>query len=333
MKKINVGIIGAGLAGGAHAAAYSKIDNVRLLGVVDPDEKKGKAFADRWGAEYFAGLKGLLDSEISAVSICTPHNIHDVGVVSAAEAGKHILLEKPIAVTVEKAERAVQTCRENNVKLMIGMTHHFYPEILEARRLMNEGAIGQVYMAQDRMVFPPQGFLPWVFQPEICGGGVWMENGIHGINRLRWFLGSEVAEVTAHVGAFVVQADGEDNGMAILRFQNGTFATMVQVVSPGGNITCDLELHGSEGTIKVETWKGMTLTTGGKTYTRRFRPQMINLWEGITEGIEAEVRDFVRCIEEDTEPAVTGQDGLEDLRVIMAVYESSAKGRKVLLKR
>ena len=87
------------------------------------------------------------------------------------------------------------------------------------------------------------------------------------------------------------------------------------------------------GTIEVETWKGLTLTTGSRSCAWRFGPKMINLWDGIAAGIETEVREFIRCLAQDTEPPVTGEDGLEDLRVIMAIYESSETGQKVLLNR
>ena len=330
MGSIGVGIVGAGMAGTAHAKAYKKMDGVRILGVCDIDQNKGKDLARQFDTRYFLSLEELLGGAVNAVSICTPHAMHHEGAVACARAGKHILLEKPMAVALNQAEEIVRICHEKKVRLMMGMTHRFYPELIEARRLVAEGAIGKVFMALDKMAFSTRDFLGWVFDREVAGGGVFLENAIHGIDRLRWIIGSEVAEVTAHVGMFAMEADTEDNGMALIKFKNGVFATMIQNVNPGNALECDLELYGSKGTIKVRTWKGLSLTNESETYTRTFWPPMINLWDGITPGIEDEVREFVRCLREDREPPITGLDGLEDLKVIMAIYESSEKGEKVV---
>lgn len=327
---IRAGIVGAGMAGFAHAAGYMASKQAAVAAVFDPNRTKAEELAAEHGAEVSASLDELL-AKVDAVSICSPHRAHENDALAAVAAGKAVLMEKPLAVTIEGAERIRQSVRAQGTPFMMGMTHRYYPEIVEAKRLVEDGAIGDLHMAVDRMVFATDGFLPWVFKRSVSGGGVFLENGVHGVDRLRWFAGAEISEVTARVGTFAMDVDTEDNGMALLKFENGFVASLIQSVIPGDHLTCDLELYGSKGLIKVETWRGLELNNGQTHERRQVRSSMINLWDGITEGILSEVAAFVECLRCNQPPTITVDDGCADLQVIDAIYRSSESGAAVRL--
>ena len=331
MKTVCVGIIGTGMAGESHVKGYLAA-GATVSVVYDPNPKNAKRLAEMTGARCAESLVDIVNADISAVSVCSPHPAHEEAAVLASNAGKHILMEKPLAVSVKSAQRIASAVKKNKVLFMMGMTHHWYPELLEARRLQKDGQIGNVYMALDKMVFSTKGFLPWVFEKSKSGGGVFLENGIHAVDRLCWFFDDRVAEVTASVGGYTMKTDTEDNGIAFLRFTRGGIAAIVQSVSPGDHLDCDLELFGTKGTIKINTWKGYSLSNSETSLTRQCRSSMINLWDGITEGIITEVADFIDCIKKNKTPSVSIDDGVHALSVVMAIYTASKTGKTVKIK-
>ncbi|HLZ07868.1 MAG TPA: Gfo/Idh/MocA family oxidoreductase [Chloroflexota bacterium] len=326
---IGVGIVGAGGIGVVHAESYGRLEGVKIVGIADVDAGRGQKLADQVGARYYATVSALVaNADVQAVSICLPHALHAEATIAAAAAGKHVLCEKPIATTLDDADRMIRACRDAGVKLMIGQTHRFRPEHLEARRLLDEGTIGQVLFVNDLIWWAREGdeSLQWRGEIAMNGGGIFMDNGVHAADRLRWWLRSEVTSVTARIGRGRGLIEGEENGTALLGFANGATAVLQQALgTPASASCCYVEFVGTHGVVRVDTWQGLKISLRGKPWETVEYPK-----DGLG-GFDLELFEFVSAIRENREPAVTGEDGRAAFAIIGAIYESARKRTTVEL--
>jgi predicted dehydrogenase len=325
---MNVGIVGAGTIGRIHAEAYARQPNCAVVAVADVDAERGQRLAEPFGATYFPSLNHLLaGARVDAVSVCLPHALHAEAVLMAAAAGKHVLCEKPIATTLDDADRMIAACRESKVTLMIGHTHRFYPEHVRARQLLDEGAIGRVLFANDVIWAGHEGgSLQWRGSVALNGGGIFMDNGIHAADRLRWFLGSEVAWVTARTGRGRGIVEGEEHGTALLGFANGVTATLQEALGvPRSAGCCYVELIGTEGALRVDTWQGLRISQPGQPW------QDVEIPKDWPAGFDAEIGEFVAAIREGRPSIVPGEEGRRSLALIQAIYRAAETGEVVRL--
>jgi len=315
------GIVGCGNIARAHADAISKIPGSKVVGVCDIVADRAESMRERLGCEAYHDLGDMLDrDDMGAVVVCTPHVDHADQCVTAAEAGKHVLCEKPIATTLKDADVMISSCRKASVTLMVGQTHRFYPENVRAWQMIRSGEIGDLIWLSDSILSKPAS--GWRNVKEKAGGGVFMDNGVHSVDRLRWWGNGQVRSVSARVGSKGMSSEVEDDGIALLRFSDGTYGSVMLSRSTHGVGECVAKIVGTEGVLMVETWRGLKL---GK-----------EKWEDVTYdssigGIEAEHREFQAAILEGRPPSVTGEEGRENLRVVLAIYESSAKEAEVRL--
>jgi predicted dehydrogenase len=321
MATLNIGIIGAGGMGKVHAAAYRKLPEVAVAVVADTDRARGEAVAAEFGAQYVADYQAMFD-RVDAVSVCLPHTLHRAAWEAAAAAGKHILCEKPLATTVADCAAIVAAARSAHVLLMIGLTHRFLPENMLVKDLLDAGAIGDVVMAQDTILAGvPAAGLGWRGTLALAGGGVFMDNGVHAVDRLRWWLGSDVVWVAGRVANRLHISEGEDTGQALLAYANGAQATVTQsraVARPAS--TSVTELVGTQGVIRVHSWGEVQIARAGAT-----------AWETVPvtrtrSGHEGEIAEFVAAVREGRPPSVSGEDGAIAVETVLAIYRASERG-------
>jgi len=320
---LRIGIIGAGVVAAKHANAYRQNPHCQIVAVSEVLPDKGQAFAQSYGAEFYEDYHELLTrAAVDAVSICLPHHLHHQAALAAAKARAHILLEKPISITLQEADEIIEICARCGVKLMIGFVHRFHGEILEAKRLIHDGHIGQPATALDSICtlggqHPPA----WIWRREFAGGGVLMYGGIHSVDRLRWLIGSEVIEVYARKLTYCNEADVEDGLTAVLQFKSGAIASLFEnspsYGKPGGWIT---EIYGNLGAIRIKTGECLEYTSTGLQYTQTFQTY---------DHFQREIDEFVSAIRENREPWIRGEDGREALAIAQAIYESAETGRPV----
>lgn len=318
---LRVGLIGAGQVAERHAAAFAACPDASVAAVADPDRARGEALAASCDAAWFASAEELLLAGVDAVVVCVPHDLHLPVALAAAEHGAHVLLEKPIANTLDEADAILTACERAGVRLMVGFVHRFRTEVLEASRLLREGAIGEPVIAVDRFCslggpHPPA----WVWSRAQAGGGVLMYGGIHAIDRLLWLLGDEVVTADAQLHHTYGYGDVEDGLVATLRFARGATAALVEnsppYGRPGGWAT---ELFGTEGALRIQTGEWVELTsasraeTFGSTDERHF---------------ERQAAEFVAAVREGREPSVTGRDGRDALEVALSIYRSGGRAER-----
>ena len=249
---IGWGLIGCGsIARRRILPAIREAGNSRLIAVMSRSIEKARRLASEYGAErYYDKVDDLLgDDEIDAIYIATPTFLHAPQTIMAAEAGKHILCEKPMAMNMDECLRMVEECRRNHVKLMIGHHLRFKPDSWGIRRIIADGTIGDVSLikAQQSIWYNPDP-TAWRVNPSLGGGGSLMDLGVHCIDLLRFILKSEVVEVAAFTQTLTFNYPVEDTAIVLIRFDRGAYG----VIDSCFNIKHSrrvLEVYGSEGTI------------------------------------------------------------------------------------
>ena len=222
-------VVGGGIVGLDHAAAYRAQSDVELVAIVGRDPARTRAVAERLGVAPWTDLEELVATErLDAVSVCTPTALHRPAVEAAATAGVHVLLEKPMATSVEDCDAIDRACRKAGVVLMLGFTHRFHAELLEARRRIAAGEIGPPGLAQDVFTFGEHGPWPdWYYDRALAGGGELMHDAVHMVDRLAWLIDSPIVEVYGRTTSYARGIRGvEDGGVATLAFANGAIGSI-----------------------------------------------------------------------------------------------------------
>ena len=329
MDSINIGFVGAGGIARSHARGLSQVHQARIVAAADLSATALQDFAaandvPRVHADYRAVLD---DPAVDAVIICLPHTLHAPAAIAAAQAGKHVLCEKPLGVSVAECDAIIAACREANVNLMVGHTHRFIHEHTRAVALMAAGAIGQVLHIHDSITGATRHKdMGWRGVPALAGGGVFMDNGVHSADRLRWWVGSEVTAVTATVGHYGARTEGEDHGVAHLVFANGVTATMeISLLAPPVLGRCRAVVTGADGAMEIATWRHLKVATADAA-----------AWETHTfpqdrSQFAREDGEFVASILEAREPLVTGEDGKRAVAIVQGIYQASQSGKTVYL--
>lgn len=329
---IRVGIIGAGQAGGRHAAGFAATGEARLVGVADLSVGRASKLADPYGARAYSDWRYLLNDPLDILVVCLPHNLHVAPAEAAAAQGVNVLMEKPLATTLADAERIANVCRSGGVKLTVSFVHRFRDELRAIKGWLDAGEVGVPQLARETMTSPRGQHHPgWLSSKERAGGGVLMYSAVHGLDRLRWLLGSEVARVTAETRRFVPEAEVEDGVTALLVFENGVSATLsasapLYRTEPAH---WDTEIYGDAGIARVRTRHWAELSSD-RRLEHLAAPEVTDT-AAPHYNFARQAAAFMAAIREDHEPPVTGEDGLRALEVALAIYRSAETGETVRL--
>lgn len=323
---VTVAIVGAGQVGQQHTRAFAQLgSDVGIIGIADIDEQRAAELAATCGARAFADYRALLELTPDIAVICLPHHLHREAGLTAAAAGSHILMEKPLAHTLEDAHAIVDGCRQHGVLLSVGFVHRYRTEFQQAHQLIASGQIGTPTLACDNFCSQGGGHVPgWVWKKQQAGGGVLMYGGIHSIDRLRWLLDSEVKEVFARAVTYSQDVDVEDGLLATLIFANGCLATLIEN-SPGYLVTpriWDTEVYGSQARLRIRTREYLEFSSDIQAY---------RLHVTRDDNFGAQAREFVAAVREQREPWITGEDGLRALEVARAIYRSAELDQPVFV--
>lgn len=339
MAKVRYAVIGAGVWGELHAEACFTDPEVDLVAVCDLDAAKAEAVAKRFGAErYTTDWQEIADDpSIHAVSIATPDFAHTEPAVGCARAGKHLLVEKPLATTVEEAEQIVNAAREAGVRVMTDFHNRWNPPYANAKVAVNNGRLGEIkyfYGRQSLTQHWAKNLMTWADRTST----LWF-CGSHTIDLARWFLEDEVESVYAVSRRGVLKSRGidtEDFIVTILEFRRGGVAVIENSwLVPNSDPAVEdfqVEILGTDGGAYMETFHDRSLVIYGKDgaeYPDMFVRPVV--W-GQTKGFAIEsIRHFLHCLKTGSEPDVTGEDGLIVTRIGVAALESARTGRKVHL--
>lgn len=358
---VKVGVIGCGkVAQRLHLPQYLNTENLKISGgpsrllwlcetpvdaelvaLVDTKEDLVKDIASQVGIKkVFTDYRKLLeDEEIEAVSICTPNYLHAEMTIAAAQAGKHVLVEKPMANTLDEAQAMINAAHKNKIFLMVEQTHRFGPNPEVAKEILEEGSLGRILYIWGRIGHAgPEQWSPgadWFLQKKTCGGGAMIGIGVHVFDLIRWLLGKEAIEVSGTLGPLrKPYFEVESNAVAHVKFEDGTVGGFEASWS-----TCpyqmEIIMYGEKGT--------MTVSFGANN------PVVVNY--GIPTGVGdancgwgtfiperrkkskfgGPIAYFIDCIKRNEQPFISGEEGMKSLEGVLAVYESSKTGKVVKL--
>lgn len=336
--KIGVGIIGAGTWGDIHARAFSSDTRVNLVGICDKDLERAKQLAERYKIEnyYSDYLEMLQNPEISAVSIVTPDFTHKDPVIYAAERGKHILVEKPLATSVEDAEAMVNASKKAGKILMVDFHNRWNPpfvHVYNAIRNDEMGTLSLMYIRHSNTFYVPLQMLSWSDRSSVA----WFL-GSHSVDLARWLFQDEVKKVYSVSRSNILRGLGRttpDFFVSTLEFKKGEVAIIENSwILPDSLPTLGdfkFELIGSKGTAYIDFTSNKCI----EKYTKKASsPDILvaPIIYGKSTGFAIEsIKHFIDCVYEKKTPIVTGEDGLANTRIICAIYESVEKGEPVYL--
>ncbi len=341
--KIGVGIIGSQFISTIHAEALRSVGDAEVVAVMSPTPGHARDFAKKYDIpHHFTALDELLAmAAIEMVVVGVPNFLHCHITLAAAEAGKHVVMEKPLCMNLAEADRMIEACKRANVKLMYAEELCFTPKYVRLKGLLDEGALGKpVLFKQSEKHDGPHADHFW--DVERSGGGVTMDMGCHAIAFFRWLNGrNPIKSVYAQMSTSVHSAKtkGDDNAVIILEFENGVIAVAEESWTKLGGMDDRAEIHGSEGVAYADVLQGnsiQTYSTKGVGYAVEkagiTAGWSFTMYEEIWNyGFPQEFEHFVRCVKHDEQPLVTGDDGRAVLEAIFAAYESAGTGRKVML--
>ncbi len=332
MADLRVGFVGAGIIAVAHAIALSRIEGVKITAAVDPLKERAEKLAAEFGGRAFTSFHDAAD-DVDAVWVGTPPYLHCENSLAALEAGKHVFVEKPIALSLSDADSMIRAADRGNLKLAVGEMIRFYPAYREMRRIIEAGEIGEPVcvwshrFSNSSLDFDPQ----WRWDPKKSGGFVF-EWQTHEINTVR-YLGGEVVSVDGSVYYSPRLPEYDVTAYATLVFENGSTGRVDGSVQFPYSFA-ERGALGSQGSVIAQDDETLLVYRLDSA-----APEIYKGIIGIHEGEHGrttlrrvlEDRDFVDAIREDREPSMSGREGRADIEVALAIHESSREGRIVEL--
>ena len=269
---IGVGIIGASRVAPEHARAVASDARTHLVAIADPDTARAERVAEQHGCEVVPDYRDLLKRpDISVVMLGLPNHLHAPIGIEALAAGKHVFVEKPIANTLEETDQMLATAEKNGVKVFVGHSQRFFATTVAARELVRSGQYGAPIMARDvwTKAFGIESRPPW-FVDRSRGGGMWLMNGAHMIDRTCWVLGSGVAAVRGWVGNPIHNAAADDASVAYLHLKNGLSVSLFHAgFKDRGNDQCGVEIVLTDGMIEFDSYSNRLQVAGNGRYEVR----------------------------------------------------------------
>jgi predicted dehydrogenase len=338
---LRFGIIGAGNIANIHAQALRDLPMARLVAVADPIVERARSFAEQWQIQAYADFRELLQRpDLDVVCICTPSGLHAPQGIAAAEAGKHVVVEKPIALTPADADALIAACRRRGVLLSPVCQRRFEGPIQRLREALQQGRLGRLVLgnAQVKWYRPPEYYAgTWRGTWAMDGGGALMNQSIHAIDLLRWFMGP-VESVFGYTATLAHQIETEDVASAALRFRSGALGHIEGTTAAWPGLFMRLEVHGDRGSAVVQDGEITYFQTADGQPLSQEEAGSLRVGSGAADpmsisaaGHRAQLQDVVEAIQEGRPPFVTGEDGRDAVALICAIYESARTGREVRL--
>jgi UDP-N-acetylglucosamine 3-dehydrogenase len=321
---LNVAVIGLGNMGKHHLRIYSEINKVKLVAVSDMDETKGGLMAEKYGCIFYKDYNEMLDKEnIDLVSVVIPTKFHEKVAIDVIDKGKNLLVEKPIANTIEGAQRIIKKAQENRVKLAVGHIERFNPAVQRLKEIIDEGRLGKITSIIARRV--------GLFPPQIKDANVVIDLAVHDIDIMNYLVGSKPNEIEANAGKALI-SQREDYAEIFLKYKDATGFIQVNWITPIK--IRNLSVTGTKGYAEMD-YISQELVLYESNYKKNFetfgdvvkfsKPNKIEMGVDKGEPLKLELLSLIEAVEQDKEPLITGEVGLEALRIAMEVLDKIKK--------
>ncbi len=357
MKPVRIALIGCGKVGSIHATSLRALAEAELVAVCDASIERAQAFATKYGGQVFGDLTTLLrEVRPEAVVIGTPHPLHAAPAIQAAEAGAHVLVEKPLAASLRDCDAMLAAARKHGVKLGVISQRRFYEPVRRMKDAIDAGKIGKpmlgvftMYSWRDPAYYQSD---PWRGKWATEGGGVLVNQSPHMLDMLQWFMGpiAEISGCWANVNHPSIEV--EDTAVATVRFTSGGLGAIVTSVAQKPGIYTKVHIHGNNGaSIGVETDRGATFIAGMSAIAE---PPLNDVWtipgeesrlaewqaedrarfaqiDATTHYHALQIQDFAQAIRDDRKPLVSGEEGRVVVEMFTAIYRSQQERRPIAL--
>src|SRR6185312_4511376 len=338
-RTFRVAVVGCGRISTNHFDAVAKLDGLSVSAVCDVVEQRAREAGEKLGVPWFTSYEKMLrEAPCEIVTVATPSGLHPAHGVLAARAGKHVVCEKPMAITLASADELVHACDSSNVKLFVVKQNRLNPAVQLLKRAVEKGRFGKIYLANTTVRWArPQSYYdqaPWRGTWEF-DGGAFMNQASHYVDLMQWLVGP-VESVIAKTATLARKIEAEDTGVAVLRFRSGALGTIeVTMLTYPRNLEGSITILGEKGTAKV----------GGTAVNR------VEKWEfadadpddALVEssntnpasvygfGHEGYYRNVLAVLRGDASADTDGRGGRKSLELILGIYESARTGREVPL--
>lgn len=355
MSELGFAIIGPGKVAHIHARILAGLPGARLVAVCSRSAERANTFAAQYGARAYTELPAMLaDSAVDAVIICTPHPQHAAQAVAALDAGRHVLVEKPMAVTPAQCDAMIEAAARRRVNLGVVSQRRWYEPVRRVKDAIAAGKIGRTILGTVTVLGwrGPEYYAmdPWRGKWDAEGGGVLVNQTSHQLDLFQWFMGP-VTEVCGYWDNLThPYIEVEDTAVAALRFANGALGSIVVSNCQNPGIYGNIHVHGANGaTVGVQTDGGSMFFVGqagaveppiNDLWTVAGEAERLAEWQAedrrraqtldvMSDYTRRQVTDFVQAIQENRPPAVTGEDGRQAVALFDAIYRAGREGKPV----
>lgn len=341
-KPLGIGIVGAGTIGKVHCDAFSQIEGARIVAIADPVEEAATALATKYGARHYGSYDDLLaDDDVGLVVLATPSGLHPEQAVLAAEAGKNIVTEKPMAITAEGLDRMIAAADENNVELAVIFQNRLSPEVIKVKRAVEAGMIGTplfgngfIHWRRTQQYYDASG--GWRGTWELDGGGALMNQGIHTIDLVQWIMGG-ISSVSAYTSTLVHDIETEDTACAAVLFKSGALGMIQGSTATSNDWPVKVEIVGTGGKAVLESgkltfWEGESkltddlLTPLDREFSDGWAPG-----EHFGAAHRRQLNLIVKALQDGETPPFPGREARKAVDIILGIYESERRGARVQL--
>ncbi len=337
---IRFGLIGCGRVAPRHAQSLQQLPETELVAVADVKSSRADHFAQEYDAAPLYDHRALLErDDIDAVTICVPSGLHAQVALDALDAGKHVLVEKPIALNLADADRMTEMAATRGRKLGVVLQNRYNSPMQQVRRLIDEGGLGQLNLGSATVRwYRPQAYYEDEWHGTIAmDGGALMNQSIHHIDALQWFMGP-VASVQAYTTTRAHEMEAEDVGVAILRFANGALGSVEgSTLTWPQNLEGSVAIFGARGSVKIggtalnrlTLWKvdGQLEKEAELLTSQRVDPPSVYGYSH-----REVIHDFACAVRDDRPPDTTGPEARKSLALVLAMYESARTGKEIQLR-
>lgn len=341
---MNFGIVGCGVIAFTHAMALKKLEgeNCHLYAVCDIIPEKADAYAAEHGAKkvYYNYNDLLADPDVDIVCVCVPSGLHGEVSIAASNAGKAIVCEKPMEITVEKIREVIQVVNKNHTKMQCIFQRRMMPAAIAVREAVARGDLGKICMAEAQLnYYRDQAYYEsagWRGTWELDGGGALMNQGVHGIDLILWMLGDKIKTLYGKAETLVRDIPVEDTAAAVLTMESGALCVIEGATSTYPGFSSTFTIHGEKGSVSFNDEKILDWTFMDPEHA----PVRPDLGDDVVGGAKNPInignyghvcllRDIAQAVAEDRAPILPPEDAVQAVQVIRAIYESTKTGLPV----
>ncbi len=344
---IGFGIVGCGMISQFHARALEELRGAKLVACYSQTHDSAVKFAEKFGGTAYESLDAMLaDPAVDVVSICTPSGAHMEPAVAAAKAGKHVIVEKPLEVTLKRCDKIIEACDQAGVKLATIFPSRFHSASQTLKSAIEAGKFGTLTLGDAYVKwFRTQEYYDsgeWRGTWKLDGGGALMNQAIHSVDLLTWLMGP-VKSISAHVSTLAHERiEVEDVATATLEFENGALGTIEATTAAFPGMLKKIEIHGSQGSAVIEeedirTWQFAKMTAKDKqiasdTETKTETGGGAADPSAIGHAAHlAQFKDLIKAIKNDGTPSIDGPEGRKSVEIILGIYKAAKSGKRVTL--